>query len=457
MYRKFLRLIKQYWNLRITGVRRLFLKRKLNILYRHTKQAQLHVGCGDDYLSGFINVDVDPCSRADLILGEDDYSIIPTSSVERIESYHFLEHLTYAQARRYLRHFFRVLKPGGSTVIEMPNLAICIENIGKHYDPKGIDLAMVGIYGYPPDIEKYGVPLMHKWGWTKEALVDELSLLGFENVVSQPVKQSGRAAAAFGRDMSIVATKPESLTHLNNNLLYARRNRIAYIPIPKVACTSIKFLLLKIEGHEYNGAIDRGFHDFVREMLTSNLGRFDRALRSLDHGYTFTVVRNPWDRLVSAYIDKFVRAKEYEDFALEVILSIRGSSDVSLGISFREYLNYISNQHLLQMNDHWRPQWWFVAGLGVDRIIKYESLEEDLRQLLSSRGVNVDLPHINRSSMKVVELRNRNLCLPDMFPSELRSLGGYPAYHSWYDNELLAVADRVFRKDIELFGYNFDG
>ena len=125
-----------------------------------------------------------------------------------IESYHFFEHLDHEQARKTLKEWFRILKPGGSIIVELPNLARCIEEINKHFNRQNIDLAMAGIFGYPPDVMREGVGQIHKWGWTPETLGSELSDVEFVDVQLHPIKQTRRPAANFGRDMQIRAVKP---------------------------------------------------------------------------------------------------------------------------------------------------------------------------------------------------------------------------------------------------------
>lgn len=169
---------------------------------------KLHVGCGDDYLDGYINIDADPASRADLVIDVSQLALFPGASVDLIESYHFLEHLYFFDATWTLRQWFRLLKPGGTVVIELPDLDVCVRDLGKHFSDTGYDLAMVGIYGNPPQVKRGGGSLAHKWGWNFNALSDQLSKAGFCDVRRHPVRQEYRKATAFDRDMQVRAMKP---------------------------------------------------------------------------------------------------------------------------------------------------------------------------------------------------------------------------------------------------------
>jgi predicted SAM-dependent methyltransferase len=196
MFKKVTRLTKEY-----------LLKRKINRLLSE-KSSKVQVGSGSDLMDGYINIDSSPDVGADLVFDISEFRHFPDCSVERIESYHFLEHLDYFLARRTLQHFFRALVPGGMVILELPNLDVCIHSLGKYRAQDGIDLAMVGIYGYPPDVMHGGLPYVHKWGWTFDTLSNVLVEIGFIDICCHDIRQGYREAAHFDRDMQIRATKP---------------------------------------------------------------------------------------------------------------------------------------------------------------------------------------------------------------------------------------------------------
>jgi len=182
-------------------------RRQVAQVLARERPIKLHLGCGSDYLPGYVNLDVNPNVRADLHMRVEDLCFFPPDIVDAMESYHFFEHLSPQDARAALKEWFRILKPGGVVVLELPNLEVCIREMGKHFDQNGIDLAMVGIYGYAPDIVEGGVWQMHKWGWTPETLRSELEAVGFSHVARHPIRQTWRPAAQFNRDMQIRAIK----------------------------------------------------------------------------------------------------------------------------------------------------------------------------------------------------------------------------------------------------------
>lgn len=166
---------------------------------------KIHFGCGPEHFDGYLNVDIAPDAESDLHV--DTLSFLPDASVERIECYHVFEHFDYFEAKATLIDWLRILKEEGELVLELPNLAVCATELGKHFNDDGDDLAMMGIFSSPHLVRQYGEPMLHKWGWTPETLTDELLNCGFSRVEQRPVKQTWRLGTQFNRDMQLLATK----------------------------------------------------------------------------------------------------------------------------------------------------------------------------------------------------------------------------------------------------------
>lgn len=76
------------------------------------------------------------------------------------------------------------------------------------------------------------------------------------------------------------------------------RLKLIYVSLPKVANTSIKFSLIKAEGL---GDFENPHHQRVPAKVIAP----GEAMRlGLSSHFSFGVVRNPWDRLVSCWADK---------------------------------------------------------------------------------------------------------------------------------------------------------
>lgn len=82
----------------------------------------LNVGCHDIHLKDFVNIDLDPAMKPDLVL---DATKLPTAfapgTVDFIYCGHFLEHLSIEQGKQVAKDFFSLLRDYGSVEIVVPD------------------------------------------------------------------------------------------------------------------------------------------------------------------------------------------------------------------------------------------------------------------------------------------------------------------------------------------------
>jgi SAM-dependent methyltransferase len=119
---------------------------------------KLNLGCGHFYREGFVNVDRDPDSPADVI-HDLDRSPYPFAdgSFDYIEMSHVLEHLEHTSEA--MREISRILRPGGTVLIRVPHFSRGF----THWDHKrGFDVSFP--YYFTPGISGgfADVSLCHK-------------------------------------------------------------------------------------------------------------------------------------------------------------------------------------------------------------------------------------------------------------------------------------------------------
>ncbi len=156
--------------------------------------------------------------------------------------------------------------------------------------------------------------------------------------------------------------------------------------------------------------------------------------------FTFTFVRNPWDRLVSCYRDKI--GGEVDDFTgfseeAGVAYCLARFDEFTAGMSFEAFLRAVAAIPDERADAHFRSQNTFVrtkAGkLGVDFIGGFERLQDDFAHVVRQVG------------------------LPSSALPRLQAAKTAVNYVDYYDVELRKLVARRFRDDIDTFGYEFGG
>ena len=118
------------------------------------------------------------------------------SSADFVYSSHFLEHLIREDATHLLRESFRVLKPGGTLRVVVPDLAYAVSlyTQGRKDD-------MLTQYFFVEDDDSYFA--RHKYMYDFESLAVQLEQIGFKQIQRQS-HQAGRTP-----DLMVLDNRPE--------------------------------------------------------------------------------------------------------------------------------------------------------------------------------------------------------------------------------------------------------
>ena len=110
---------------------------------------QVHIGCGDKQIPGFINVDIRDLPNVDHVASADDMPFFEDDSIDLIYCSHILEHFPRPRIMAVLNEWYRVLRPGGTLRIAVPDF----ENLVNVYmETKDLSLILgplVGRQDYP--------------------------------------------------------------------------------------------------------------------------------------------------------------------------------------------------------------------------------------------------------------------------------------------------------------------
>lgn len=139
---------------------------------------------------------------------------------------------------------------------------------------------------------------------------------------------------------------------------------------------------------------------------------------------SYTIVRNPYDRLVSAFFYLQQGGEKNNKRDLE-----RMKKQQKYKNNFKEFVKHL---HDFIEENHYKPQYTFLTDnnneLKVDHILKQESLNNDYMKLQQLYGYSpVSLKKVNTSK--------------------------HEDYNQYYDDETRRIVQEVYRKDFELLNY----
>jgi hypothetical protein len=249
---------------------------------------------------------------------------------------------------------------------------------------------------------------------------------------------------------------------------FHRENNFLYMPINKVACTTVKARIYELYRQKLPNIpvfregdfATQEFHIFMGR--TFSLSRFTptqaNAILHASNVFRFALVRNPADRIASAYLDKFVKSqfiKAQWVVSLPVLRCFYGerANPETDTITFRQFVNFLGSVPDEGMDLHWLPMHHFLNKDQKLFVGRLENSRDDFQFISEHAGLDIQNTRLNQTTNKrSPEIRHD--AFADMSPSELRSLEILPNCQEIYDQGLLDTVKRRYRNDYLSFGYH---
>ena len=202
---------------------------------------------------------------------------------------------------------------------------------------------------------------------------------------------------------------------------------VVYVRVPKAACSTLKLWLHRIHLDDPT-AMPESIHTGLAVPRAHKVG-WDVVCRMLaGEAYRFTFVREPVQRLQSAYWDKIVRPRRNSQWRDHVrsTLGLASDADVTMDL----FLASMEATDPVSWDVHWRPQHLLTMhGLvEYDHVGHLETFDADVATIRAA----ADLPAMP------IEVRNRKGRPED-------PLEGRP--------DLVRRAEALYAADFEAFGY----
>ena len=174
--------------------------------------------------------------------------------------------------------------------------------------------------------------------------------------------------------------------------------------MPKVACTNFKRILLVLSGRvnttDPSQLAPGDVHSSQYESKLKTLDEYspEEVQDRLQSYYKFMFVRNPLERILSAYRNKFTLKYNkwfHVRYGVKIVKNFRKNpSDHALmwgdDVSFDEFVQYLLNPKVSSpLNEHWSQYYKLCSPCIVqyDAIGKYETLDTDVDFVLREIGV----------------------------------------------------------------------
>ncbi|MCC0177125.1 sulfotransferase family 2 domain-containing protein [Waterburya agarophytonicola K14] len=232
-----------------------------------------------------------------------------------------------------------------------------------------------------------------------------------------------------------------------NHSLHIYESNSIYSFIPKNACSTMRTSIAYA-----NGCIDNS-QDF--NWIHKNNQTFRASLSDLIRAdYTFVILRCPYARLASLYLDKIV--SKYPP-AWNFYDLIKRTTELD-NISFTDFVNHLSKKPILNGDIHWRQQTDFLVYQQYDDYFCLEDFKQVIKTLNEKIGLDIidarDLTNHGINKFELVDDENyAQVKSSDIL--RLKTNGYCPTPKSLYSDKLIEKVKTIYEQDLKLYQENF--
>tara|TARA_B100001063_G_C16745748_1_gene547381 strand:+ start:515 stop:1240 length:726 start_codon:yes stop_codon:yes gene_type:complete len=228
-----------------------------------------------------------------------------------------------------------------------------------------------------------------------------------------------------------------------NYAMQVFNSNAVYSFIPKNGCSTLRL----------SAAIANGCISGIEEgnWIHANNQTFKPTLKEAATAqYKFVVLRCPFRRLASVFLDKFV-AKEPDAWQYRDLLKREVNLD---DLTFAQFVKSLAVPPMKGANIHWKPQNQFLLYKEYDDYFALEHFEKAVGTLKDKIDLNVvDARNLTGHGTDKFEMLN------DVNHSQVKAFdiailkrqGKCPSHKSLYTDELIQLVKNLYAEDISLY------
>jgi hypothetical protein len=222
-----------------------------------------------------------------------------------------------------------------------------------------------------------------------------------------------------------------SLALANNRGVVDTGLRFFYNDMPKTGSSTVIATLAKLKGYG-----DHLTRVEAKDLFKTPADLSPAEVKDIPRYYTFVFVRNPYSRVLSAYLDKVVGNRAYLTTRLRKTPLARAYRERGTVPSFAEFLSYLEHGGLYA-DGHWAPQTsLLLLPIALyDFIGKLKDIDDDLPEALSHIFPGAE---VSEKDLRVYTPHSTN---------------SNKIWEGYYTPELRKVVQRLYPEDFEAFGY----
>jgi hypothetical protein len=208
--------------------------------------------------------------------------------------------------------------------------------------------------------------------------------------------------------------------------LYINKGKFALANIPKTGTSSFARLIFDIDFPHMLDKISKSVDPVGDNVKYKNtVWEYKRRTRKPTQDtseYDFIAfVRNPYDRVFSSY-------RHYRRFR-----KLWKTCPEIRSMSFRRFLRSSLFKSFVKSDGHFLPMKYYIDRMDSrHKLYRFEMFEKELKNLLLSKGIKIDIPNYNP-------------------PGDKRK------YEDQYNDKSKSIIEKYYKWDLKNLNYTFDG